>query len=399
MYSRLSTPGRRFRAAAARICRELILLVVLPSTLLLGAKGIAQPSDAAALQQDNRLAAEINSRLMASNSLRPLDLGVWVHHGAATLTGTVASPALRQQAEDFVRAIPGVKAVDDRIAVGVLSATAPGFAHAPGSRQNKPAAAAAAAIAQPQNQSQPQYQSQAKPAYAAPSQPAPPRAYSAAGPPLLTLPAGTPIAVMMLQKIDSRHTQPGTGFRAVVAQNVFLRPRVIAIPRGARVLGTIIDARPPGHLKGRPQLALQLSNVEVGNTSYVLTSNVWARRGPGKGAETAQAVTGTAAMGAITGAIVGGGPVALLGAAVGALGGAGLSALSPGARLVVPAESIVTFHLNAPLTVREPTFNQVREVASNLPFTGYRRRYRSGAPPPAPLPPPIPGAPPGGYPY
>jgi hypothetical protein len=188
----------------------------------------------------------------------------------------------------------------------------------------------------------------------------------------------------------------------VLARDVTLQNGIIAIPRGAYVDGSIIDARPPGHLEGRPRLALQLSNVEVGNTTYVLTSNVWARSGPGKGGQTAQTVTGAAAFGAITGGIVGGGPVALLGAVIGGLGGAGLSAASPGARLIVPAESVVTFHLNAPLTVREPTQDEIRALAANLPGNGYERGPRRdypGPPPPPPGPPPMPGAPPGGYPY
>lgn len=106
---------------------------------------------------------------------------------------------------------------------------------------------------------------------------------------------------------------------------------------------------------------------------------------------------GGAAFGALTGAMVGGGPVALLGAAIGGLGGAGLSALSSGAHLVVPAESIVTFRLNAPLTVRELTAAQVRMVATNLSECAHCRPRRRSSYPASPAS--LPGAPPGGYPY
>jgi hypothetical protein len=216
---------------------------------------------------------------------------------------------------------------------------------------------------------------------------------------MLSIPVGTPIFVLMLQTVDTKYTQTGTRFRGVLAQNIVLQNGAIAIPRGAYLEGSVIDARPPGHLKGKPQLALQLSNVQMGGKNYALASSVWARRGPGKGGQTAQTVGGSAAFGAIAGGIVGGGPTALLGAALGGLGGAGLSALSHGPRLIVPAESVITFYLNAPLRVREPTPNEIRAAASNVPPQGYNYGpgpYYPGYPPP---PPPMPGAPQGGYPY
>ncbi len=406
--------SRRYRGSVRSMLRELLICVALPSVLLVTAGVVAQKTSPYQPQQqrqsDNQIAANINNRLMDSNQLRPLDLGVWVHNGTATLSGTVPTPDLRQQANALVRDVPGVIAVDDRLRIGEVSATAPGFAN----RQNSPPQHSDE-IAPPPPENYPAGPGN-EPDAGSPNEPyqetmqnqmAPPQQGngSPADQPMVTIPPRTPISVMIEQTIDSRHTQPGTRFRGVLVRDVVLRYGIIALPRGAYVDGTIIDARPSGHLKGHPQLALQLSNVEVGDTSYVLTSDVWARRGPGKGGATAQTVTGSAAFGAITGGIVGGGPTALLGAALGGLGGAGLSALSPGARLIVPAESVITFNLNAPLTVREPTLDEIHALAANAPAPGYgqpgygqRRRpyYRGYPPPPSP---PMPGAPPGGYPY
>jgi hypothetical protein len=367
--------------------RELLICVVLPSLLMLGADVVAQKSTAAsaAAQQrtDNQVADEINQKLMNSNTLRPLDLGVWVHDGAATLSGTVPNPALRSQADALVRSVPGVKKVDDQLSIGSVAAVAPGFGEV------HPAATALANTSSVQAGGLPN--SNGAMQYRAAN--AQHRAYQRGTMPVLRVPAQTPLFVRMLQTVDSHHTQPGTGFHGILVQDVALRNGTIAIPRGAYVEGTVIDARPPGHLKGRPQLALQLTNVNVGRTSYVLSSYTWARQGPGKGAETATSVAGGAGFGAIAGAMAGGGPVALLGAAIGGLGGAGLSALSSGPHLVVPAESIVTFHLNAPLMVTEPTADEVHALAGNLYQPGpRRRRYVAG-------PPPMPGAPVGGYPY
>jgi hypothetical protein len=320
---------------------------------------------------DDAIARALNQKIMQSDTLRPLDLGVYVHNGEATLTGMVPDAQTEQDAIDLARSTAGVTSVNDKLRVGKPSATAPGFPAspvitAPNTTQPSPAASRSA-----------------------------PPVYIHTQPPdvLLTVPSGTPLSVMMQTRIDSKYTQPGTPFRGVIVRNVYFRPGIIAIPRGSVVRGTVIDARPSGKLKGSPQLALQLSNIYIGSRSYVLTSSVWARKGPGKGPATAATVGGAAAFGALTGAIVGGGPVALLGAALGGLGGAGLSAISPGARIIIPAESLVTFHLTGPLTVREPTMSEVRAISANAPPVYPRPRYRRYAPPPPP------GAPPGGYPY
>ena len=187
----------------------------------------------------------------------------------------------------------------------------------------------------------------------------------------MTIAPGTPVYVMVMQTIDSKHTKVGTPLHGVLVQNIVAQNGVIAVPRGADVMGTVIDARGPGHLKGRPQLALQLTGLNVASTTYPLTSYVWSRGGPGKGGQSAANIGGSAAVGAIIGGAVGGGPTALLGGLLGGLGGAGISASSSGPQLMVPAESVVTFYLNAPLTVHVPTEAEIRKLASRVPPSAY----------------------------
>jgi hypothetical protein len=221
----------------------------------------------------------------------------------------------------------------------------------------------------------------------------------------VTVPPGTLAYVMVMQPIDSKHTKIGTQFRGILVQNIFVQNGIIAIPRGADVMGTVVDARGPGKLKGHPQLALQLTGVTVASDTYPLISQIWARGGPGKGGQSAANIGGSAAAGAIIGGAVGGGPTALLGGLLGGLGGAGLSSLSSGPQLFIPAESILTFNISAPITVHVPTNGEIQQLASRVPPSAYGRPYGGGYPPPpgyAPQPvyyPPPPGAPPGGYPY
>ena len=379
---------RRLRKMFKEMARELLLCVVLPSMALLAWDAVAQdmphgtqPQSQTQPTSDPQIAAEINSKMMQSKRLRPLDLGVWVHDGGiVTMSGTVPNNSMQRQAEALVRSVNGVRSLDDKISVSTSSAEA------------KPASPAATPnpvsvpqptlpLAQPQQQTQaslPKTASQSTPTIAAPPAQIPPPDASPSNPterrspqmqsdqPKMTIANGTRLWVQILQTLDSHHSRPGRNFDGVLAQSVFVNG-LVALPRGAQVEGTIIDARPPGHLKGKPLLALQLSSVNIGQASYMLTTLAWMHEGPGKGGQTAGNAVGGAAFGTFAGAVVGGGPAALLGAAIGGLSGLGLSALSPSAHIFVPAESVLSFRLTAPLIVREPTANEVQNAQENAP--------------------------------
>ena len=459
---------RKFFGLARRMVRELLICVALPSILLVSFSVVAQKADSSPPQQrtDEQIAIDVNNKIQASDVLRPLNLGVGVDNSVATLSGTVSTPELRRQAADLVQSVPGIKSVDDQITIGSASANlqaapqqGPGEPPPPprqDEQENYPPAGQGQNAQQnypppqypqqngppppqqgygqngppppsgqdeqenypPAGQGQNAQQNYPPPQYPQQNGPPPQQGYGQNGPPppnypapgqqrMVTVSAGTPITVMMLRTIDSRHTRPGLLFRGVVVRDVIVMNGATAIPRGAYVEGTVIDSRGPGHLKGHPKLALQLDHLNVGDDSYPMTSLVWARRGPGKGGQTAGTVGGSAVVGAIVGGAVGGGPTALLGGLLGGLGGAGLSAASRGPQLLVPAESVLTFTLSSPVVVREPTYNEMRALDGNVPAQNYPPPgYGSpgygppGYPPPGPGDqPPPPQGPPGGYPY
>jgi hypothetical protein len=398
-----STLLKLFQHRLVRLGRGLAICTVLSGVVMLSVGASAQaaaPAPSATPAQtatptdtqqrpDSAIAEDINKSLMASDTLRPLNLGIWVHDGTATLTGTVPTEQLRTDAENMVKAVAGVKNVEDKITIGAAPETEPGFAGG----QNAPHSGDAQGPPPPPP---PDYGNQE-------NEPPPPPPNDGEHPhsEMLTIASGTPAYVMVMQTIDSKHTKVGTQFHGILVQDIIVQNGVIAIPRGADLFGTVVDARGPGHLKGRPHLALQLTGLNVANTNYPLTSYVWARGGPGKGGQSAANIGGGAAAGAIIGGAVGGGGTALLGGLLGGLGGAGLSSLSSGPRLIVPAESVVTFYLNAPVTVHEPSMGEIRELSSRVPPSAYGRPgYGSGyPPPPGYYPPPPPPGPPGGYPY
>ncbi len=353
---------------------------------------------------DSAIAEDINTKLMASNTLRPLNLGIWVHNGTATLTGAVPTQELRTEAETMVKSVAGVTNVDDKITIGP----------SPPPRQDSPARIVKARTGKLQAPFI-QVTRRAHPHPLLPSKgrttnepPPPAENYgNHQAPGMVTVAPGTPAYVMVMQPIDSKHTKVGTPFRGILVQDIVVQNGLIAIPRGADISGTVVDARGPGKLKGKPHLALQLTGLNFSGTTYPLVSQVWARGGPGKGGQSAANIGGSAAAGAIIGGAVGGGPTALLGGLLGGLGGAGLSSLSSGPQLYIPPESVLTFYLNAPVTVHVPTYGEIQQLASRVPPSAYGHpAYGRGYPPPPgyyPPPQPVyyppPGAPPGGYPY
>ena len=118
---------RRFYSTARRMVRELLVCVALPSVLLVGASVVAQNANPSQSQRsDEQIATDINNKIQASDVLRPLNLGVWVHDGIATLSGTVPRPELRQQAASLVQSVPGIKSVDDQITIGTAAANSAG---------------------------------------------------------------------------------------------------------------------------------------------------------------------------------------------------------------------------------------------------------------------------------
>ena len=205
------------------------------------------------------------TKLMASNTLRPLDLGIWVHDGTATLTGNVATEDLRAQAESMVKSVAGVQNVEDKITIGAEPAAAPGFSSQngnganavhPGDAQGPPPPPRLPDMARIKVRLRQLDTTQSKWSSTSAEYSAHPM------PSTVTVAPGTLAYVMVMQPIDSKHTKIGTPFHGILVRDIVEQNGVIAIPRGADVIGTVVDARGPGKLKGHPQLALQLTGVD-----------------------------------------------------------------------------------------------------------------------------------------
>ena len=169
----------------------------------------------------------------------------------------------------------------------------------------------------------------------------------------VTLPAETPITIRTATEIDTDRNRVGDAFDAIVDEAVVYGDRTV-VPRGAGVKGRIAYAKESGKLAGQSQLILELTNIVVNGKSYKIRTSDYSEVGSSRGKKTAATVGGMAALGTIIGAIAGGGKGAAVGAASGASVGTGVQVLTKGQVLKVPAETILEFKLNSPLTVDAP---------------------------------------------
>ena len=220
----------------------------------------------------------------------------------------------------------------------------------------------------------PQYPSQGQPQY----QPAPqaPAYQPARGP--VTIPAGTLLQVRTSEPVDSKRARDGEPVQFTVIQDV-VAGGYLAIPRGASVHGVVTEVKNDGagHLAGSSVLALALTSLDLGGQNYPLDTNQFRVKGPNKAGQTASNVVGGAVIGAIIGCAIGRGPGCAIGAGVGAAGGTAASAASGGPRVWIPAEALVTFRINAPLTVAPVSPQEAARLAEGL-YPGGPSLYRRG---------------------
>jgi hypothetical protein len=163
----------------------------------------------------------------------------------------------------------------------------------------------------------------------------------------LTVPSGTAIPVTITQQLSTKNNNVGDSFSGELAQPVKASGGATVFPRGARVAGTVVGAKGRGRFKGAGDLAIQITSI----SGTPVSVGIYDKEEKGKGKRTAGLIGGGGGGGALIGGLAGGGKGALIGGLVGAGAGTAGAALTGNKDIVIPAESLVTFHLTAPVTV------------------------------------------------
>ncbi|HMD76904.1 MAG TPA: BON domain-containing protein [Terracidiphilus sp.] len=379
--------------------------VVLLSSAVALAQDTAAP--AAGQRTDGEIEMDVVHALDASKALKNDLITAATIQSEVTLSGTVSSEASSELAESIASHVAGVTKVYNNLQVGNpqdAQNAQPMNGAEPGAQQmaDNPPDESMAPIPPPSAPSdgpqptpgQPPYPSQAqpqaqtpnpqppplRPQYApvrpqyVPAQPAAPVYETPKGP--VTIPQGTLLQLRTSESVGTRRAKDGEPVQFTVIRDVAVGG-VLAIPRGATVHGVVTEVKQAGELGGSPVLALKLTSLDLGGQSYPLDSDQFKVKGPNKAGQTVGNAVSGAIIGTIIGCAVSRGTGCAIGAAAGAGAGTAASAASPGPGVWIPAEALVTFHLNTPLTVTPVNAQEAARLAQGL-YQGGPSLYRRG---------------------
>jgi len=325
-----------------------LVVVVVAALALAAACGGARSDDA--------IANEVKAKFFSDAQLKSANLDITVKDGQVTLSGEVPSDAARYAAYKLAADTKGVKQVDDRMTVQQAELTPPAPAEpAPARpaggpvRKARPRRAAHVASDEPTLPPPPPSPAPV-PAQIAPAQPASPPAPEPPQPIRVEIPAGTSVVIRMIDSIDSQVNHAGEIFRASLDSPITVAGDVV-VPAGSDAFVKLVQAQSAGRLAGRSELRLELERIAFQGKSYVVESTTYEQTGASRGKRTAATVGGGAAVGAIIGAIAGGGKGAAIGATVGGGSGAAIQVLTKGQQVRVPSETRLDFRLEQPVEV------------------------------------------------
>ena len=158
--------------------------------------------------------------------------------------------------------------------------------------------------------------------------------------------------MQLADEVGSKISQPGQSFGGSLAKAVEVNGQT-AIPAGAKVEGTVVDAKAMGHFAGGALLQLKLNSITVGGDQLPVQTAAFTQTIKGKGKRTGVLAGGGAGLGALIGGLAGGGKGAAIGAVAGGGAGTAGAAYTGNKEIVLPAETAVSFTLSAPLKIRK----------------------------------------------
>ena len=190
------------------------------------------------------------------------------------------------------------------------------------------------------------------PAPAASRPPAPPEPPPPSEPKFheVTVPAGTPITVTLLTPIASDKSKVEDQVRGTLAKPL-VASGVTVVPKGADVIGSVLEANESGRVKGKASIAFRFNRMVVrGETHDIMTARVTRQAAQDKASDVKKGAIG-AGVGAVVGGLIGGGKGAVIG---GAAGGTGTVLATKGKEVRLEAGTNVTANLQEALTVLVP---------------------------------------------
>ena len=158
----------------------------------------------------------------------------------------------------------------------------------------------------------------------------------------LDIPSGTSIRVRMIDKLSSEQNQTGDTFRGTLDEPIEVNGRQL-YPKGADVIGRVTDVHHTGRLTEPGELDLVLNTVSSGTVAASIRVEPLVIKGESHTKSNATKIGGGAALGAVIGAIAGGGKGAAIGTLAGGAAGTGAAAATGKKPALVDPEAVLTF--------------------------------------------------------
>lgn len=388
--------------------------------------------------RDNaQVASEVQNNIRGDRRLQLARVQVRVTNGIVTLSGYIGSADQRVATEQDATQIEGVKVVVDNLRMVDPRTTAP-TSTSPAAAAQKPAASVVRPASRPRlpavptthvfpasaihgsgglapvqtNSAGPSTSTTTSPASVvsagagpldrpstdsepvaanASATPAPPPAMatSPAAPEWVTVPSGTALTVRLTETVSSDLSQKGDTFLASLASPITIGDKVV-IPAEAGIQGKVVEVQNAGPYSGKSALVVEVTRLAYNGRTYDLHSDEYSKQGPSRSGRAVATIGGGAGVGALIGGILGGGRGAAIGAMIGAGAGTGIQGRAKAAQVQLPAESMLSFRLEAPITVVPSSTLQGTQSAgsdSQDPFSSDDRpvlKRRPGGPPPEP---------------
>jgi hypothetical protein len=167
------------------------------------------------------------------------------------------------------------------------------------------------------------------------------------------LDAGTVVRVRPSHTLSTKTLKTGDGFNAILEEPLMAGGREV-FPKGAMVMGKVVDSDPGGRVKGVASLAIALDMLHTadGKMFNIATNTVSVEANTSKTKDAAKVGVGSA-VGAAIGAIAGGGKGAGIGAATGAGAGTAVVLGTRGDAAEIASETVLQFSLASPLTISQ----------------------------------------------
>jgi hypothetical protein len=164
----------------------------------------------------------------------------------------------------------------------------------------------------------------------------------------IQVPSGTVLTIRLNQRVSVKTSRAGDLFTGKIATPISENGRVV-IPPGSSVAGVVLYARKRGHFKGESVLRLTLSGLNINGQHYQITTASLTRTKKGKGKRSAALIGGGSGLGALIGGVATGGTGLIFGALAGGGAGTVTAAFTGNRDIDYPAETVLSFRLDAPL--------------------------------------------------